>query len=252
MECYRNNKLEGLLIITYRVFNDKMTIDWQHLSPGEHDLSLKGAAGFIEAKLHLPQKDSNGSSPKAVVICCHPHPQFGGTMTNKVVHTLTKTFSKMGIPALRYNFRGIGKSEGTYDNGQGESEDLLILSDLIQKSWPEQQLWLAGFSFGSWISAGCAMEAGAKQLLSIAPPVQYFDVADFQMPECPWLVLMGEQDEVVDPEQVFDWINSKSSAPQQIKFPETGHFFHGQLVNMTKLLQQHYLPVLSTITSHDD
>jgi len=221
-----------------------MKINWKKLSAGEQPLLLPGAVGNIEAKLHLPVINNLEGPPKAVLICCHPHPQFGGTMNNKVVHTVVKTFSKMGVPALRFNFRGIGQSEGDYDEGRGESDDLLMLSNLMQKSWPDSQLWLAGFSFGSWVAAGCAVAAGAKQLLSIAPPVRYFDAVDFQSPACPWLVLMGEQDEVVEPSEVYAWIDAQLIPPQLIKFPETGHFFHAQIVKLSHVLQQHYQPLI--------
>ncbi len=223
-----------------------MIIDWKNLPAGEHSPTLLGAAGNIEAKLHLPDRPPENPA-KAIVICCHPHPQFGGTMTNKVVHTLAKTFSKMGVPALRFNFRGIGYSEGKYDEGKGESEDLLLLSELMRKSWPEQELWLAGFSFGSWIAASCASASGAKQLLSVAPPVRHFSFSAFRKPTCPWLVLMGEQDDVVEPDSVFEWVNSQEPPPKLIKFPETGHFFHGQIVNMSNVLEQHYQPIIDEL-----
>ncbi len=220
-----------------------MTINWHNLSSGEHDILLSTGAGKVEAKLHLPREDVIPEPPKAVAICCHPHPLFGGTMTNKVVHTIAKTFSQMGVPALRYNFRGVGKSEGTHDEGIGESKDLLELCDQVKASWPEQALWLAGFSFGSWVAARCANQAGASQLLSIAPPVQYFDVNN-DMADCPWLVLMGEEDDVVDPIEVFNWVDTQHRPPKLIKFAGTGHFFHGQIVNMSKVLQAHYGPLV--------
>lgn len=223
-----------------------MIIDWKNLSAGEHSLTLQGAAGNIEAKLHLPYISPENPA-KAIVICCHPHPQFGGTMTNKVVHTLAKTFSKMGVPALRFNFRGIGTSEGSYDEGKGESEDLLLLCETMRKNWPEQELWLAGFSFGSWIAASCASASDAKQLLSVAPPVRHFSFSEFRKPTCPWLVLMGEQDDVVEPESVFDWVNSQENPPKLVKFPETGHFFHGQIVKMSSIIEQHYQPIIDDL-----
>jgi len=212
---------------------------------GENKLSFVGGAGNIEAILHLPQQNHDHEPLKAIMICCHPHPQFGGTMTNKVVHTLCKTFCKMGMPSLRFNFRGIGQSEGEYDNGKGESEDLLLLCEIMNENWPEQQLWLSGFSFGSWVAAHSAVSAGAKQLLSVAPPVQHFDFNQFQRPDCPWLVLMGEEDEIVEPETVFDWVDSQNNQIELVKFPETGHFFHGELVNMSRILKQHYQSTLA-------
>jgi len=218
-----------------------MTIKWESLPAGEHHLIIPGRAGAIEAMLHIPESDESSLTPKAIAVCCHPHPLFGGTMTNKIVHTITKTYCRMGIVTLRFNFRGVGKSEGSHDKGIGESEDLLELCQLLKESWPEQELWLAGFSFGSWVSVNAAREAGAKQLLSIAPPVQYFDFKKEQMPECPWLVLMGEEDDIVEPELVFQWIDEQSNPPELIKFPETGHFFHGKIAQMSKILQQHYI-----------
>ncbi len=221
-----------------------MTSRWENLSSGEHDLLLSGGAGTIEAKLHIPKADDSAHSVKAIAICCHPHPLFGGAMTNKVVHTVTKTFTRMGIATLRFNFRGVGKSAGIHGEGLGESEDLLALCRLMRSSWSEQELWLAGFSFGSWITARCAKEAKADRLLSIAPPVQYFDFNDAEMAECPWLVLMGEKDEIIDPELVYHWIKCRTQPPELITFPEAGHFFHGQIVKMSSILQQHYGPDL--------
>ncbi len=217
-----------------------MTIKWENLPAGEHDLLIPGKAGTIEAKLQIPEQETSSKMPKAIAICCHPHPLFGGAMTNKVVHTICKTFTRMGIVALRFNFRGVGKSEGSHDKGIGECEDLLELCQLLKESWPEQELWLAGFSFGSWVSVSCARDAGAKQLLSIAPPVQYFDFNHEQTPDCPWLVLMGEEDEIVDPSSVYQWIESQPNPPALIKIPGTGHFFHGKIARISKILKQYY------------
>jgi alpha/beta superfamily hydrolase len=216
-----------------------MEVHWANMSPGEHKISFNGDVGKIEAILHIPNNTVD-HSPKAVMVCCHPHPLFGGTMTNKVVHTICKTFSKMGLPAIRFNFRGIGETEGTHDEGEGEGKDLLLICDEVRQRWPDSQIWLSGFSFGSWVSAHCATAAGAQQLLSIAPPVGHFDFNKFQLPLCPWLVLMGEQDEIVDAATVFKWIEDQKNSPDLVKFPDTGHFFHGQLVKMTKVLKQHY------------
>ena len=222
-----------------------MKIDWQNMSGGENTITLEGAAGKIESILHLPKAGIVESPIQAMMICCHPHPLYGGTMSNKIVHIICKTFSKMGLPTLRFNFRSIGESEGIHDNGIGESEDLLILSELMHETWPNRELWLAGFSFGSWIAANTAVQAKAKQLLSIAPPVQYFDFKDFNQPTCPWLVLMGDQDDVVEPEKVYEWINAQQdNKPELIRFSEAGHFFHGEMVNMSNILEKHYHQML--------
>ena len=220
-----------------------MTINWDEMSAGENKFFLPGAAGKIEAILHLPKEEQAGEI-KAIMICCHPHPVYGGTMTNKVVHTVCKTFSKLGVPSLRFNFRGIGSSDGSYDDGKGESKDLLIIAKLMQEHWPEQEIWLSGFSFGSWIATQCAVELNAAQLLTIAPPIGRFDFETYALPSCPWLVLMGDADDVVDPKTVFDWIDDQERPPKLIKFADTGHFFHGQICIMSELLHNLYLPLL--------
>jgi len=231
-----------------------MLTDLINAKPGEHRLFLKGDMGDIEAILHLPEKVLNSVSskpeavpkaaPKAVMICCHPHPLFAGTMTNKIVHTICKTFSRMGVPSLRFNFRGVGKSDGTHDEGRGEVEDLLSLCQQMKDCWPESELWLSGFSFGSWIAVHAAAKAGAKQLLSIAPPISHFDFNSFVKPNCDWLVVMGEDDEVVEPELVYSWIDAQQPKPQLVRFPETGHFFHGKIVKLSELLIKHYSSLL--------
>ncbi|PCJ47904.1 MAG: alpha/beta hydrolase [Gammaproteobacteria bacterium] len=215
------------------------------MSAGENLLQLEGGAGKIEAILHLPPGDVVETPVQAMMICCHPHPLHGGTMTNKIVHIVCKTFSKMGLPSLRFNFRSIGESEGSHDEGVGESDDLLILSQLMGDAWPDRDLWLAGFSFGSWVAAHSAFAAQAKQLLSIAPPVQHFDFNKFSQPTCPWLVLMGDEDDVVEPAKVYEWVDSQEdNKPELIRFAGAGHFFHGEMVNMSKILENHYRPVL--------
>jgi alpha/beta superfamily hydrolase len=223
----------------------KMKIDWENMSPGENAIILEGEAGQVEAILHLPKGDVTKTPVQAMMICCHPHPLHGGTMTNKIVHIICKTFSKLGLPTLRFNFRSIGESEGSHDDGIGESKDLLILSELMHETWPDRELWLAGFSFGSWVAANSAVEAKAKQLLSIAPPVHHFDFKNFQQPSCPWLVLMGDEDDVVEPSKVYEWIAEQDiNKPELIRFPEAGHFFHGEMVNMSKIFEQHYQKIL--------
>jgi len=230
-----------------------MLAELKNAKPGEHPLFLRGEIGEIESILHLPDSDlfnvssktAPKATPKAMMICCHPHPLYGGTMTNKIVHTICKTFSRMGVPALRFNFRGVGKTAGTHDHGVGELNDLLLLCEQMKKCWPDSELWLSGFSFGSWIAVHAAAITGASQLLSIAPPIGHFDFDSFAKPNCDWLVVMGENDDVVEPEAVFRWIEKERPRPQLVRFPDTGHFFHGKIVKLSDLMKAHYLPMLS-------
>ena len=193
-------------------------------SPGEHKLQLDGPAGSIEAILSAVE------SPTAIAVVCHPHPLHGGAMTNKVTHTLAKALTAQGVTNLRFNFRGVGASEGTYDEGRGETDDLTALVNQLKAAYPELPLLLAGFSFGSWVSSRAAKRLVADAVISIAPPVARFDFSEFTHPDCPWLIVMGEEDEVVSPEEVFYWVDSLAPAPELIRYPETGHFFHGKLI----------------------
>jgi len=219
---------------------------WQDLNAGEHRTEFHGEAGVIEAIVHIPE-NINDVQIKAVAVCCHPHPLFEGAMTNKVVHTLAKVMTKLGMIAVRFNFRGVGKSEGEHDHTRGETRDLVAICEVIKQQFPAAQLWLSGFSFGSYVSAKAAAEVGAAQLISVSPPVGHYDFNDIADPGCPWLVLMGEVDEVVSPEAVFNWLAESPERYTVIRFPETGHFYHGKLVKMMDLLKSHFEPVVDAL-----
>ena len=219
---------------------------WQDLNAGEHRTEFHGEAGVIEAIVHIPE-NINDAQIKAVAVCCHPHPLFEGTMTNKVVHTLAKVMTKLGMIAVRFNFRGVGKSEGEHDHTRGETRDLVAICEVIKQQFPAAQIWLSGFSFGSFVSAKAAAEVGAAQLISLSPPVGHYDFNDIADPGCPWLVLMGEVDEVVSPEAVFNWLAESPERYTVIRFPETGHFYHGKLVKMMDLLKSHFEPVVDAL-----
>lgn len=213
--------------------------DWIQLGAGEHRLEIPGPVGTIDAIVHIPEL-APLEEMSAIAICCHPHPLYEGTMTNKVVHTLAKVMTKMGILAVRFNFRGVGRSQGTYDEGVGETSDLLFLCRQMSASFPRCPLWLSGFSFGSYIAANAAADAGAAQLITISPPVEHFDFTQITDPACPWLVVMGEEDEIVSPNAVFDWVAQNPERYQLMRFPDTGHFYHGKLVKLTDQLLEHY------------
>src|SRR4029453_7853334 len=106
-------------------------------------VTIPGPAGSIQALLGVP---ANVGNPRAIAVICHPHPLYGGTMTNKVVHVLAKAFNEVGVPAVRFNYRGVGASVGTYDDGNGETDDTLAALHWAAQRWPEAELWLGGFS----------------------------------------------------------------------------------------------------------
>lgn len=198
---------------------------------GTSEVLLRGAAGIIEAVVDLPEADC---ARAGVAVICHPHPLHGGTMHNKVVTMIERSLREVGLTTVRFNFRGVGKSEGEHDNGRGETLDLLTVAEWVTAKRPNDALWLAGFSFGAYVALLGARHLPVKQMISIAPPAGRWDFSAVLPPTCPWLVVMGEDDDVVEPQQVYDWIEGMPAAerPNLIRMPETGHFFHRRLMDL--------------------
>lgn len=169
--------------------------------------------------------------PRAIGVVCHPHPLFGGTLTNKVVHTVGRAFVAQGAPTLRFNFRGVGASAGSYDEGRGETDDLLAVVAWLRERFPGLPLWLGGFSFGSFVALRGQAAAGAARLVTIAPPVGRWDFSAIAAPACPWLVVQGDQDDLVDHAAVERWLASLAppGPPRLVLLPGAEHFFHGRL-----------------------
>jgi uncharacterized protein len=192
---------------------------------------LSGPAGVIETATEPAEVKAGGSS-QGIAVICHPHPLHGGTMHNKVVTIIERSLRELGLDTVRFNFRGIGKSEGAFDEGEGESDDLAAVVAWARKVRPGAALWLAGFSFGSYVALRNAKRLDADALITIAPPVGRWDFDAIELPDCPWLVVQGEEDEVVDPQVVFDWIERLKEPPQLMRMPETSHFFHRRLMDL--------------------
>jgi len=204
---------------------------------GEHRFNFVGAAGMLEGILLVPDAfDSQNVSQ--VAILGHPHSLHGGTMQNKVVTTMAKTFQKNNIPSVRFNFRGVGQSEGTYDAGLGESEDMLLLTRLWLNEWPDTAIIYAGFSFGSYVAYRAASQQKHSLLLSVAPAVHYYDYQAFTPRPHPWFIIQGEKDEVVSFEQVFQFATEAKPPIPLIRMPEASHFFHGKLLELASHIQQ--------------
>jgi uncharacterized protein len=200
---------------------------------GKTIITIPGPVGSIEAVLSPPTQNE----VDAVAIVCHPHPLYGGTMNNKVVTTLVKTFNALGLYALRFNFRGIGKSEGSYAEGIGEQEDALAVIHWAEQEFPGKKIWLAGFSFGAYVATQIAERYPVALLVTIAPPVHHFDLKNIQAIKIPWIIVQGDQDEVVPPEEVYAWIKQLSPPPKLIRIQDAGHFFHGRLIDLRELLE---------------
>jgi alpha/beta superfamily hydrolase len=192
---------------------------------------IDGPAGTIEAAI-----DDPGMPGEFYAIVCHPHPLFGGTMDNKVVTTLARAFRECAIPSVRFNFRGVGASAGTYDEGRGEALDAEAVDAWSAGRWSGRRLIAAGFSFGAYVAAHLAARRGAARLILVAPPVGRFDFAGIGAPGCPWLVVQGDADEVVDPQAVLAWARALSPPPRVAALPGVGHFFHGSLNELRDLV----------------
>jgi uncharacterized protein len=192
-------------------------------------LSLPGGAGAIEASTSVPDAKS---ARQGTVIVCHPHPLQGGSMHNKVVTMIERSLRELGLATVIFNFRGVGASEGAFDDGRGESEDVLAIAEWIQGVRPNDALWLAGFSFGTYVAARAAPQLPVRQMISVAPPIGRWDFNALASPLCPWLVIQGEADEVVDPEAVYAWVAAQPEPPTLLRMPETSHFFHRRLMDL--------------------
>ena len=189
-------------------------------------LTLDGPAGRIEALLDTPPVPL----APAVAVVCHPHPQHQGTMLNKVVHTIGRALNDLGLPVVRFNFRGVGASDGAYADGIGETEDVLAVAAWAQRHFPGAELWLAGFSFGAAVSIRAALASQCRQLISVAPPVtRMATLLRADRPACPWLLIQGSADEVVAAADVIAWARALNPPPDLVLLPDVDHFFHGRL-----------------------
>ncbi len=196
--------------------------------------SVPGPAGEIECATDLPE-----ATPLGTAVVCHPHPQHGGTLDNKVVQTLARAFVTLGWRSVRFNFRGVGASQGAWDEGVGEIDDALAVIAALHD--PALPLLLAGFSFGAYVAASAALQlpAAAKpaRLVLVGPSTQ-----EQQLPAVPadTIVIHGETDDVVPLAATLDW--ARPQALPVIVFPGVGHFFHGQLPLLKSVLLQQLQP----------
>jgi alpha/beta superfamily hydrolase len=201
------------------------------MPPQADRVVLQGAAGHLQAVVEDP---TALVVPNAFMVVCHPHPQHGGTMDNKVVTTLARCAHELGVPTIRFNFRGVGGSEGQFDDGRGEAEDVLVAAAHGRKLWPDAALWLGGFSFGGYVALRASTTRGVgrvEKLVTVAPALgrNYGSAREISVPNCPWLLVQGEADEVIDANVVIDWAEQLEPPPELVTLPGVGHYFHGQL-----------------------
>ena len=201
-------------------------------------LNLQGPAGVLQVLRDAPVLD-DGASPRGVAVIAHPHPLFGGTMDNKVVQTLARAFVQCGWVAVRFNFRGVGASEGAFDEGRGEADDYLAVARQLAPAGP---LALAGFSFGSFVTTRALQslwpQRAIEKVVLIGTAASRFEVA--QLPAEAHertLVVHGEQDDTVPLADVMAWAHPQSLPVTVV--PGGGHFFHGQLPLLKSLVVRH-------------
>ncbi|MGB8339024.1 MAG: alpha/beta fold hydrolase [Burkholderiales bacterium] len=189
---------------------------------------LDGPAGKLEVAVNDP-----GPSRRAIALIAHPHPLYGGTLDNKVAQTLAKTFFEMNCVALRPNFRGAGASEGRYDEGRGEVDDMLTVHAYAKKQFGDLPVYSAGFSFGGFIAAQICKNIVINQLVMIAPAVDTFSVGEVEKNT---IVIHGELDETVPYKSILDW-----ARPQDIPIitiPGADHFFHRRLHHIKDIVSR--------------
>jgi len=198
---------------------------------------IDGPAGKLEAVLGEPE-----SAPKGIAVIAHPHPLHGGTMDNKVVHTLFTALLKLEFITVKFNFRGVGRSEGSFGQGVGETEDVIAVTQAIRNQFshqfPEIPLLLAGFSFGGAVQLHAAEKLAPEFLLLVAP-----SVANLRAPPVPEttqyaLIIHGDKDDVILPEAVLGW--AEPAAQPVLIVPGAEHFFHGKLALLKRLVFDHF------------
>jgi alpha/beta superfamily hydrolase len=195
---------------------------------------LEGPAGPLEAILETPA-DADAS---AVAVVLHPHPQHEGTMHNKVAHTLARSFVGMGFATLRFNFRGTGESAGEFAEGVGELADAEAAIAWMCATYPALSLWIAGFSFGAAIAVHAAVATAVDGLVSVAPAIRRTANTLTSQPTCPWLIVQGDEDELVDIEETIEWLNGLESGPELHVIEGAEHFFHGRLIDLREAVSE--------------
>jgi len=216
--------------------------------PYPESVRIEGPAGALETILEEPEP---GAALSFAVIC-HPHPLHGGTLANKVVTTLARALQERAVPTLRFNFRGVGASEGSFAGGVGEIDDALSVIAWGKERWPGATPCILGFSFGAMIALAAATRVQARLLVTVAPPIARAasappierapgieQIARASLaPGCPWLVVQGDGDEIVDSAAVLAWAAKQEPAPTIRVLPGAGHFFHGRLSELRELVVQ--------------
>ncbi len=189
-------------------------------------LLIDGPAGKLQVQCSYPEHFLQ-AHPLAVI--SHPHPLYGGNMSNKVVYNIARACNDLGYAAVRYNFRGVDQSQGNFDHGKGETDDLSAVVQFYRQRHPQSAIVLAGFSFGAYITAKAQSVLSPGGLILAAPPVSMYDFKHIIISDIPWMVLQGGNDEIVDAAQVAAWVEEQGNLSGYYYRQQADHFFHGEM-----------------------
>jgi uncharacterized protein len=192
--------------------------------PSEFLREIPGPEGPLEALMDVPSGEA-----RAAAVFAHPHPQFGGTMHTKAVYQSAKALARIGVAVLRFNFRGVGRSAGSFDAGPGEMDDFRAGLTFVEDRYPGLPLWAAGMSFGSWV----ALTAGGEDprvtvLLGIAAPVDRYDFAAVKQSDKPKFLIHGEEDELISIKDVRRFYSELKEPKELVVIPDANHLFEGK------------------------
>ncbi len=202
-------------------------------------LEIPGPCGRLEAQALAPISSGPLTDKEILAVVCHPHPLQGGTMNNKVVTTLARTYRDLGVPVVSFNFRGAGSSLGVFDNAVGEVDDLMAVIQWGEQQLPGRKIVLAGFSFGSSVAAqGSYRVQNLAHLTLVAPPVARYPFDKKKRFSAPVCLILGGQDELVNVEEVTRWGDQLASPVDMVHDDGACHYFHGKLVPLKKRLME--------------
>ena len=198
---------------------------------------IQGPAGRLEALLEAPVL-SPGQSVRAAVVFAHPLPIEGGTMHTKAVYRATKALARIGCAVLRFNFRGVGSSEGTWDDGPGEIADFHAALDVMASRYPDTELWTAGFSFGSWVALTVgAIDERVRVLIGIAPPLDRYDFSVIAKSTKPKFFIQGEFDEICPLKRMYEFYAQVPEPKELVVIDGASHLFDGKVLEVGDALE---------------
>jgi alpha/beta superfamily hydrolase len=208
---------------------------------------IRGPAGRLEALLEPPVLEA-GQPLRAAVVFGHPLPIEGGTMHTKVVFRATKGLARIGCAVLRFNFRGVGGSEGVWDDGDGELDDFRAALDVMASRYPDTELWAAGFSFGSYVALSVgAVDERIRVLIGIAPPVDRYDFSAVRISHKPKFFIHGERDEVCPVKRMYEFYAQVPEPKELVVIDAASHLFDGKVLEvgdaLEDLLKDYVTPV---------